>query len=81
MQRKVVFLPSTGMLLDELGKSAALQLRELLLTPSLAESLLASTKYQGFPIVRSRIDLTLLGDIARSDLLVTIGSSALLLLQ
>lgn len=41
----------------------------------LAERLLGSNKYQGFPVVKSRKDLTLLGDISRRDLKVAIGAA------
>ncbi|GAA5959780.1 hypothetical protein JCM3765_000100 [Sporobolomyces pararoseus] len=36
------------------------------------QRLLGSTKYQGFPVVKSRKDLTLLGDISRNDLKIAI---------
>lgn len=40
------------------------------------ERLLDTTKYQGFPVVKSRKDLTLLGDISRRDLIIAIGARA-----
>jgi hypothetical protein len=42
----------------------------------LAERLLATTKYQGFPVTRSDTDKTLLGDISRRDLEIAIGASS-----
>lgn len=36
------------------------------------QRLLGTTKYQGFPVVKSRKDLTLLGDISRNDLKIAI---------
>ncbi|KAM0755906.1 hypothetical protein T439DRAFT_320603 [Meredithblackwellia eburnea MCA 4105] len=39
------------------------------------ESLLEKTTYQGFPIVRSKTDTTLLGDISRSDLKIAIDKA------
>ncbi|ORY89082.1 chloride channel [Leucosporidium creatinivorum] len=59
MRREVVFLPASGMRLDEL------------------ESLLETTTYQGFPIVKSRKNLTLLGDVSRSELKIAIEKAQL----
>ncbi|GAA6005052.1 chloride channel protein [Rhodotorula paludigena] len=39
--------------------------------------LLDTTKYQGFPVVKSRKDLTLLGDISRRDLIIAIEKAEL----
>ncbi|KAK4702132.1 chloride channel 3/4/5, partial [Phenoliferia sp. Uapishka_3] len=41
------------------------------------ESLLVKTSYQGFPVVRSRTDVTLLGDISRADLRIAIDKAEL----
>ncbi|GAA5897340.1 chloride channel protein [Sporobolomyces salmoneus] len=57
---------------------AAVMRKDLVFLPSRGMSLdelqrlLDTTKYQGFPVVRSRKDLTLLGDISRSDLKLAI---------
>lgn len=45
----------------------------------LAETLLEKTTYQGFPVVKSRKNLTILGDIARRDLKLAIGAYPTLL--
>lgn len=76
MKKNIVSLPSRGMRLVELGKSlrfnAALHIAEDFGVFRLTESMLDSNAYQGFPIVRSPSDHTLLGDIARSDLVSAI---------
>lgn len=76
MRKDIVFLPSKGMSLDELRESSCFLTLTKLPThiEVLAERLLGSTKYQGFPVVKSRNDLTLLGDISRKDLKIAIGS-------
>jgi hypothetical protein len=45
------------------------------ISPAQPESLLETTTYQGFPIVKSRKNLTLLGDVSRSELKIAIGES------
>lgn len=45
------------------------------LNPITVESLLQKTGYQGFPVVRSRTDVTLLGDISRADLRIAISGA------
>ncbi|BGP42339.1 glycerol ethanol, ferric requiring protein [Rhodotorula kratochvilovae] len=57
--------------------------RELVFLPSQGmtldelQRLLGTTKYQGFPVVKSRKDRTLLGDISRRDLKIAIEKAQL----
>jgi chloride channel 3/4/5 len=76
MRKELVCLPSQGMKLDELRAVFPLfcPVSSDSSSCSPAERLLDKTKYQGFPVVKSRKDKTLLGDISRRDLKIAIGA-------
>lgn len=82
MKKQITHLTSGGMQLAEIGASLISSLSLSLVDHAAdnmhnkIEFLLASNSYQGFPIVRSTTDLTLLGEISRSDLVLAIGTSS-----
>lgn len=77
MKREIIVITSDGMDMAKLGESRSRIIRDpsadSYFCTKTTEEILQSTSFQGFPVVRSESDQTILGYIRKTELRFALG--------